>query len=350
MSASAKGRFASVQSVDAIADFRLATLSFAAEVQGALSEVDADITRLPQWLKLDRVPHWTNQCRKRTADVQAAKRELARKQLMTSPEPHSCVDERKALARAKESLENAEAKLKVTRQWIIRWEQESGQLRSSLGNLRDMGDTLLPRLAARLAKQVDSLQAYAQSQLAPGGPRPSTPLTLASSETAAGGWSAAGDPRGQAVPTSLYSHLRRLAPPPAARGTIGLTDEHGLVGQPQHQLAADDLELLERVALDGLAAKSSDRVLLEPSALSSPVLAMLRGEGAPGESDSGWFLMGPSAAGFSGQALVAATVQTIIEQRPDLTVPLLLPTGMLLVARAGQITSLCLENNEELWR
>ena len=66
---------AAVQSVDAIATFRVATLTFASEIQSALAEAEADITRLPQWLKLDRVPHWTSQIKHRERDVQAAKRD-----------------------------------------------------------------------------------------------------------------------------------------------------------------------------------------------------------------------------------------------------------------------------------
>jgi hypothetical protein len=335
---------AAVQSVDAIAAFRLASLTFAAEIQAALSEAEADLGRLPQWLKLDRVPHWTNQIKIRHQAVQDAKRELARKQLMTSPEPHSCIDERKALQRAKEAFELAESKLAATRRWIMVWEEKSSQLRAGLTQLRDLADRDLIAAAARLARQVEALDAYlaaASGNLGPDG------LPVGSTSRSAGGSVSRVATEGSPDRISAYAGLRRLAPVPPVRAATPTGDENQLVRQPGPMLSTDDIEHLERLALEGLAPRSPDKVLLEAGALASSVLCMIRTD--PADGDSGWYLAGAGAAGMQPQPPVAVSIQTILELRPDLTVPLLLPVGIMLVASAGRIASLCQASNQELW-
>ncbi len=327
---------AAVQSVDAIATFRVATLTFAGEIQAALSEAEADITRLPQWLKLDRVPHWTNQIKHRERQVQAAKRDLARKQMMTSPEPHSCIDEKKALQRAIASLEEAMGKLAATRRWILLWDEQSSQLRAALSQLRELSERDLLVLAAKLAKQVQLLESYLAASTGSGeGPGRSGQSTGRLREF------------GSAERLSAYGHLRKLAPSPSVRAACELSDETSLSKEQGPPIRIDDLEQLERLALQGLAPKSAERVLLEPGALASPVLCMIRGE--PTMGDSGWYLAGPGAAGMQPQAAVAVSVMTILERRPDLTVPLLMPAGVMLVASGGHVVSVAEEQNQELW-
>ena len=336
---------AAVQSVDAISTFRVATLTFASEIQSALAEAEADITRLPQWLKLDRVPHWTGQIKHRERDVQAAKRDLARKQMMTSPEPQSCIDEKKKLQRATASLEEATGKLAATRRWILLWDEQSSQLRAALAQLRELSERDLLVLAAKLAKQVQLLEAYLA-------------VSTGSGEGAGGTAQSAGRLRdyGSADRLSAYGHLRKLAVPASVRVACEMSDESSLSKEQGPPIRIDDLEQLERLALEGIAPRSADRVLLEPGALASPVLCMIRTEpiaAAGGTSkttgDSGWYLAGPGAAGLQPQAPVAVSIMTILEQRPDLTVPLLMPAGIMLGASDGQVVSVADQSNQELW-
>lgn len=338
----ADGSFASVSSLDAIAQFRVAVLTFAGETQAAISEVDADLVRMQQWLKMDRLPHWTKQIKVRSDGVQQAKADLARKRLQTMPDPASCIDERKALQRAEEKLAEAHAKLKATKRWITLWEEQLPQFRAALVPVRDLADRDLLATATRLGKQIQYLEQYLQAAPEGGQPTGQGGRGLRAGMTDGSG---SGE-------KSAYAMLRRLAVPAVARGGIDMLGEAALTTGEGPPIDISDLEQLERLALEGRAAASGDRVLLEPGALSGPVICMIRTppDDTLESGDSGWYIAGPAAAGMKPQPTVGVTIQTVLDRRPDLTVPLLLPPGVMLVASAGRIVSLALGNDEELWR
>ena len=159
---------ARVLATEAMAEAKAALAEFAQTVDRSLTEVDSDIQRLTQWLQHDRPAYWKREVRRRHDDVHKAKAEIARKELIRSPEPASVVEERKALARARERLAEAERRQEATRRWGANFEREAMAYKGPAHELRDVVAVRIPAALSRITRMMESLEAYL-SMSAPSG-------------------------------------------------------------------------------------------------------------------------------------------------------------------------------------
>ncbi len=96
--------------------------------------------------------------------VNEARTQLSRKQMMTVGGRHpDCIEEKKALTRAKQQLEMAQEKLKLCRQWSIKAHRAADEYSSRIGRAEQAIAQGLPRIMAILERIVLALESYTAS-------------------------------------------------------------------------------------------------------------------------------------------------------------------------------------------
>jgi hypothetical protein len=152
---------ANVRSLDAIRYFRPAVIRFEDDVSAALTGLRTELNRTLQWLDHECPAYWQQQIRAGFDKVAETRTQLSRKQMITVAGRHSdCIDEKKAHARAKERLEEAQAKLRLCRQWSIKAHRASDEYNARLGRVEQSLSQTLPRMQAILEKIILALEAY----------------------------------------------------------------------------------------------------------------------------------------------------------------------------------------------
>ncbi len=153
---------ARVESIDALRDVRVALCKFAETVGTTLAEIDAELARCDQWLKLDRQNHWKREMNKRSELVARAKSALARKQSMRSDlgSRFSCIEEQKALDRAVRQLAESQQKLANVRHWQRRFTQEVFAYQGQARQLTTAVESDIPKALAALDGMLAALEAY----------------------------------------------------------------------------------------------------------------------------------------------------------------------------------------------
>ncbi|MBB5351541.1 hypothetical protein HNR46_001778 [Haloferula luteola] len=150
---------AKVASIEALEEFRAALARYGQRTGTALDDVSFDVKRLREWLTHDRRMAWEGEVRRRTRRWEQAKAELMTAQLsglrddLAAPK----MVEKKA-ARA---LEEAEAKLEMTRQWARRFDGVVAPALSPLDHLRDRLAIDVPKALASLDAMIRTLDEYA---------------------------------------------------------------------------------------------------------------------------------------------------------------------------------------------
>jgi len=157
-------QYARVNSVVMLKQLRSSLASFAETASTALDEVSTDIQRTLAWLSEDRRRYWKNQVRLRTERYVQAKLALKRKgmfDIALTGLRSTAVDEKKALAIAERQLQEAKRRLARTQSWILRIEKELSDYRAAVQGLSGAIDLSIPNARAKLAKMIESLEAYA---------------------------------------------------------------------------------------------------------------------------------------------------------------------------------------------
>lgn len=153
---------AHVTNVDALRDFKRSAERFIAEITGALAEVDSSAQRTLSWLSHEQLPWWQQQVRARQQKIAQARSDLLRKQLSSMQDDPSCVDERKALERAKESLATAEEKVREVKKWLVHVDREYTLYRGAVSALSDVAQRDMVQACLRLVGMIRRLEEYAQ--------------------------------------------------------------------------------------------------------------------------------------------------------------------------------------------
>ncbi len=153
---------ARVTSVQAIADFRAYLISFGAQVRDALTSVNLETRRTLEWI-LDRQPaFWEAEVRRWSDNVLEAKKELHRCRSWPTPGGGvpSCLEEKKALDRAKIWLARAEEKQVVTKRWGSTVQREVMEYDGRANQLAAWLDGTLPAAIAHLDRSLNAIDAY----------------------------------------------------------------------------------------------------------------------------------------------------------------------------------------------
>jgi len=155
-------RFARVTSIDALQAMSAALECFHADASNALDELGMQIRRALQWINHDCRDYWAQEVRRGFERVAEARVQLQQALTFRRVGEHqpSCVDEKKALEKAKRRLQTAQSKVQAIRHWAVVIERAVNEYRGSRAGLVNWLDADLPQAVAALKRMREALESY----------------------------------------------------------------------------------------------------------------------------------------------------------------------------------------------
>ena len=153
---------ANVKAVSAISDFRSALCTFIVEARQALAAMEMEGRRALVYITEDQAQAWAGEARRGRETVQQCKLEIhnARTFKRIANYTPSCIDEKKALAKAERRLQVAELKVEAVRHWGRLAEQAFREFQARLAQFISILDGELPKGVAALERMMASLDRY----------------------------------------------------------------------------------------------------------------------------------------------------------------------------------------------
>lgn len=152
---------ARVTSVEAIRDFRGSYLVYCDEAKQSLETADAESRRMKDWISA-QAQYWKKEIRACEERLNQAKSALFRKELQKTAagRPPDVIEEKKAVARAKEAIEHAQKKLANCKRWEVEYDRAVQEYEGPARLLAGEVDGEPPRAVSHLDRILDSLDAY----------------------------------------------------------------------------------------------------------------------------------------------------------------------------------------------
>ncbi len=150
---------AHVTSLDALESFRANLIVYVSKARPALEEVGSDVQRLRVWLENDRRSYWENEVRRRGRALQEAQQALFSAKLSSFREAGSV--EAMMVQRAKRALDEADAKLRVVKQWNRVFDNRVSPLVKQMEKLQTVLANDMTEAVVFLAQAIRTLEAYA---------------------------------------------------------------------------------------------------------------------------------------------------------------------------------------------
>lgn len=191
---------AEVKSLDTLAFVKAALASFGHDSGQGISEVELQAQRVVDWICVDQAAYWKAEVRRAADGVNQAMKDLqnCRTYKKVGNSEPACMEEKKALEKAKQRLARAEQKAEAVRRWTPVVRQQVQETGVRLTRFREVIDIDCPRAMARLERMLQALDLYAHTaapraaegpvtaapavtrsldhdEPAPGGERPATP-------------------------------------------------------------------------------------------------------------------------------------------------------------------------------
>jgi hypothetical protein len=160
---------ASVQSIDALWEFRGHLLEFAHVAHQALDILQVEARRGVDWLTVDRVKYWKNENRKAWDNVSRCKDAVHQARIQRQIADHipDCIDEKKALAKAQEYLKLTERKLAALQHWCREVSHAMNEFEGRYSATASVLDGDIPRAVAVLERLAQHLEEYTKLAAAP---------------------------------------------------------------------------------------------------------------------------------------------------------------------------------------
>ncbi len=150
---------ARITSVEAVEVFRADLLVYLEKTRNVVDEVGEEVTRTRAWLQDDRASYWAQQVKRRAIALQERQQELFSAQIANLR--HNIQAELVAVRRAKQALEEAEAKVKVVRQCVRDYPIEVEPLARHADLLRHALVSDMGKAVVLLSQTIKALHAYA---------------------------------------------------------------------------------------------------------------------------------------------------------------------------------------------
>ena len=151
---------AHVTSVDAIESFRTNLIIYLSKARPTLEEVSADVQRMRGWMEGEQRVHWENELRRRSQALQEAQQALFSARL--SKLSNASAVEQMAVQRTKRALDEADAKLRVLKQWNRVFDNRVDPLVKQMEKLHSVLAHDMVQAVAYLTQAVKTLAAYAE--------------------------------------------------------------------------------------------------------------------------------------------------------------------------------------------
>jgi len=156
---------AEVKSIDTLAFVKAALVAFGHETGQSLAEVEMQAQRIADWICLEQAAYWKTEVRKAADGVNQAMKDLqhCRTYKKVGNNEPSCIEEKKALEKAKKKLARAEEKAEAVRRWTPVVRQQLQETGVRLTRFREIIDVDCPKAVARLERMLVSLDHYAHT-------------------------------------------------------------------------------------------------------------------------------------------------------------------------------------------
>jgi hypothetical protein len=152
---------ANVHSLDAILAVRTALIAFVDQVRDALSELDAEMRRMLDWLEHDRPRHWKREVRRSIDELHEAQQALHRCLMFPiANERPSCYEERAAMKRAEARQAYCREKMERVRHWQHSVQHELFEYQGRISKLVRLIDVEVPQAIGVLHRIVRHLEEY----------------------------------------------------------------------------------------------------------------------------------------------------------------------------------------------
>jgi hypothetical protein len=135
---------------------------FRGEAANAVDEIEAEVRRALDWIHHDRKEYWAHEARLAQEALNQAKIQLQQAMTMRriADRDPSCVDEKRALERAKRRFERAQQKIQAVRHWQGVLDRVADDLRRSRTQFDAWLANDMSRAVASLNGMSESLVAY----------------------------------------------------------------------------------------------------------------------------------------------------------------------------------------------
>ncbi len=155
-------RSAKVTSIDAVRTFSAALRRFQEDAAAALDSTNLATQHALEWIRHDRKDYWARQVRRGYEQLGEAKANLQQCLTFGRVGDHrpSCIEEKRALERAKQRLNLAREKVETVRHWSRTADRAAIEYQGNINQLAGWLDADLPRALATLERIADALESY----------------------------------------------------------------------------------------------------------------------------------------------------------------------------------------------
>jgi len=153
---------ARVTSIEVLQTLAGALQRFRGESAVALDELDIEVRRALEWIHHDRKEYWAHELRRGGENVSHARLQLQQARLSRRIAGHepSCVDEQRALERAKRHVETAQQKVEAVKHWAYAIDRAVDAFLRSRTQFINWRDTDLQQAVSALNRMSGSLESY----------------------------------------------------------------------------------------------------------------------------------------------------------------------------------------------
>ena len=167
---------AQVASIDALREFRAKLCEFGVDALESLAAVELELRHMDDWLA-ERLKYWQLQLRDRGEDLARAKAALVRHKWGSKDgKGVGTTEVEMDVKKAKRRIEEAEAKLEITKRWQRDLPKAVHEYDGPARQLSGYLESDLKQVLAMLDRMATSLEAYVAISAPPGGaPKPASP-------------------------------------------------------------------------------------------------------------------------------------------------------------------------------
>ncbi|NLF08143.1 MAG: hypothetical protein GX594_09220 [Pirellulaceae bacterium] len=162
-------RSAKVASIDALPLLTAALQKFRGESAAALDDLEIELRRIDDWIHHDRKQYWTKERERAYEALNQARLQLQQAMLTRQVGDHAaaCIDEKRAVERAKRRLETANEKLEAVRRWTPKIDRAVDDFQRVRSQFSIWLETDLQRAAAALNQMSETLVNYISLETPP---------------------------------------------------------------------------------------------------------------------------------------------------------------------------------------
>ncbi len=153
---------AKVTSIDVLPLLSAAVQKFRSEGASAMDDLETELRRALDWIHHDRKDYWTQELHRANEALIQARLQLQQALVVrrVADRSPSCVDEKRAVERARRRVETALRKIDAVRRWTIAIDRAADDFRRVRAQFSTWLDIDLSRAAAALDDMSESLVTY----------------------------------------------------------------------------------------------------------------------------------------------------------------------------------------------